>query len=309
MSAPASQTTSNLLMVRPASFGFNDQTADSNAFQQRTELPEVAQQALKEFDAFVELLRSHGVNVTVVNDTAEPHKPDAIFPNNWVSFHSNGDVIMYPMQAQNRRWERNEAAIRSLEGQFKVGHIIDLSRFELQDKFLEGTGSMVLDRENRIAYACLSPRTDLDVLNEFCNYMDYEPMAFHSVDSKGKAIYHTNVMICLGSSYAVICLESIADEQERNQVIESLQKTGKEIIDITYEQMDHFAGNMLEVQNDKGKSLLVMSASAKASLTEQQLNTLQSYSNIISPDISTIETIGGGSARCMIAEIHLPSLT
>ncbi|UEG51955.1 amidinotransferase [Mucilaginibacter daejeonensis] len=306
MSNTASQTTSNILMVRPASFGFNDQTADSNGFQQRTELPEVAQQALKEFDGFVRLLRSHGVNVTVVNDTAEPHKPDAIFPNNWVSFHSNGDVIIYPMQAQNRRWERNEAAIRGLEGQFKVDHIIDLSRFELEEKFLEGTGSMVLDRENRIAYACLSPRTHADVLNGFCNYMDYEPMTFHSLDSKGKAIYHTNVMMCLGSRYAVICLESIADEKERQQVIESLQKTGKEIIDITYEQMDHFAGNMLEIQNNAGKSLLVMSASAKASLTDEQLNTLQTYSEIVSPDIRTIETIGGGSARCMIAEIHLP---
>ncbi len=306
MSNTASQTTSNILMVRPASFGFNDQTADSNAFQQRTDLPEVTQQALKEFDGFVKLLRSHEVNVTVVNDTVEPHKPDAIFPNNWVSFHSDGDVIMYPMQAQNRRWERNEAAIRSLEGQFKVDHIIDLSRFELEEKFLEGTGSMVLDRENRIAYACLSPRTHADVLNEFCSYMGYQPVPFHSLDTKGKAIYHTNVMMCLGSRYAVICLESIADDQERRQVIESLQKTGKEIIDITYEQMDHFAGNMLEVHNNAGKSLLVMSASAKASLTEQQLNTLQSYSEIISPDISTIETIGGGSARCMIAEIHLP---
>jgi hypothetical protein len=302
-----SQITSHLLMIRPASFGFNEQTAESNAFQQRNPgQQEVQQKALQEFDAFVTLLTSQGLDVTVIEDTAEPHKPDAIFPNNWVSFHENGDVLMYPMQAENRRLERNEAVIRKLEERFKVNHIIDLSRFEVQHKFLEGTGSMVLDRENKIAYACLSPRTDKEVLKTFCEHLQYNAVTFNAIDARQQAIYHTNVMMCVGAKFAVICLDSIQDISERDAIIQSLESTGKEIVAISLDQMNHFAGNMLEVQNKDGQSLLVMSQSAYRSLNPEQIRVLEGLTKIISADLNTIETIGGGSARCMLAEIHLP---
>jgi hypothetical protein len=303
MNARPSQTTSTILMVRPASFGFNEQTAQSNAFQQRSDELEVQQKAVAEFDAFAALLKDNGVNVILVNDTAEPQKPDAIFPNNWISFHDNGDILLYPMQAENRRLERNEQTIRMLEDRFKVSHIIDLSRFELEHKFLEGTGSMVLDREHKIVYACLSPRTDLQVLNTVCDHLEYRPIAFNAVDANGSAIYHTNVMMCIGGAYAVICLESIADIAERERVTATLKDTGKQIVPITFEQMSHFAGNMLEVKNNEGESLLVMSASAKRSLKAEQLQILESHSRIVAANITTIETIGGGSARCMLAEV------
>jgi len=302
-----SQTTSNILMIRPASFGFNEQTAESNAFQQNnTDLQLVQEKVTQEFNVFADLLKSKDINVTVIDDTAEPQKPDAIFPNNWVSFHDNGDVVLYPMQAENRRWERREDVVRKLEDRFKVNHMIDLSRFELENKFLEGTGSMVLNRENKIAYACLSPRTDMDVLNSFCDYLKYTPVTFTATDAAQQAIYHTNVMMCVGNKFAVICLDSIRDETEKETVIASLNKTGKEIVGITLEQMNQFAGNMLEVQNTDGESLLVMSKSAHQSLTAEQVATLEKYTEIVSADLTTIETIGGGSARCMLAEVHLP---
>ncbi|WP_345951754.1 arginine deiminase-related protein [Mucilaginibacter sp. PAMB04274] len=301
-----SQTTSKILMIRPANFGFNEQTAESNAFQQNCELQQVAEKALQEFDAFVDLLVSKGVNITVLKDTTEPQKPDAVFPNNWVSFHDNGDVLLYPMHAENRRLERREDVIRKLEDKFKVNHIIDLSRFELENKFLEGTGSIVLDRENKIAYACLSPRTDADVLETFCKHLGFTAVTFNAVDGKQQAIYHTNVMMCVGNNFAVVCLDSLANDNEKQVVADSLKNTNKEIIAITLEQMNSFAGNMLEVQSKDGKSLLVMSKSAHHSLTEDQVKTLEKYTEIVSADLTTIETIGGGSARCMLAEIHLP---
>jgi hypothetical protein len=301
-----SQTTSNILMIRPASFGFNEQTAGSNAFQNNTDLQQVQQKVTQEFNNFAELLKSKGINVTVIDDTPEPQKPDAIFPNNWVSFHDNGDVILYPMQAENRRWERREDVVRKLEDRFKVNHMIDLSRFELENKFLEGTGSMVLDRENKIAYACLSPRTDVEVLKAFCEYLHYNPVTFSAADASQQAIYHTNVMMCVGKEFAVICLDSIQNSTEKETIINSLINTGKDIVSITLEQMNRFAGNMLEVQSTHGKSLLVMSKSAHQSLTAEQLTTLEKYTEIVSADLNTIETIGGGSARCMLAEVHLP---
>ncbi len=295
-------------MIRPASFGFNEQTAESNAFQQsQAAIPESAQAALKEFDAFADLLKSKGVDVHIINDTIEPHKPDAIFPNNWISFHDNGDVLLYPMQAENRRLERREDIVRKLEEQFTVKHIIDLSRFELENKFLEGTGSMVLDRENLIAYACISPRTDKEVLDAFCKHLNYTPVTFTATDAHQQAIYHTNVMMCVGKQFAVVCLDTIKDENERQTVTKSLTDAGKEIVDITLEQMNHFAGNMLEVQGTDGKSLLVMSKSAHQSLTTSQTDQLQQYAEIVSADLTTIETLGGGSARCMLAEIYLPA--
>lgn len=301
------QTTSTLLMIRPVRFGFNEQTAESNAFQNKSDnkAEDIQQKALEEFDNFVDLLRANGVKVIVVNDTAEPHTPDSIFPNNWVSFHANGDVLLYPMQAENRRLERREDIIRKIEEDYTVNHVIDLSRFEVQNKFLEGTGSMVLDRENKIAYACLSPRTDKEVLETFAKREDYEAITFDAVDSQGKAIYHTNVLMCIGSSYAVICLDAIKDEIERGQLLDSFKNTGKEVVEITFDQMNHFAGNMLEVENSNGEKLLVMSKQAYQSLQPGQIAILEKYVRVIYSDISTIETHGGGSARCMLAEVHL----
>ncbi|MES2810770.1 MAG: arginine deiminase-related protein [Bacteroidota bacterium] len=304
-----SQSTSNLLMIRPANFGFNNQTADSNAFQTRSANQQQAQtQALVEFDNLVQTLRDNKVNVTVIEDTPQPHTPDSIFPNNWVSFHTNGDVFLYPMQAENRRLERREDVIRKLEDNFKVSHVIDLSRFEHDDKFLEGTGSMVLDRDNKIAYACLSPRTDAEVLEVFCKQAGYKAVSFNAVDEKGLAIYHTNVLMCVGSKFTTICLDSITDNTEKQNVIKSLTNTNKQIIEISFDQMNHFAGNMLEVQNSNGDTLIVMSQSANQSLTDAQRTILSSFGKLVYADIHTIETNGGGSARCMIAEVHLPLL-
>ncbi|WP_292973346.1 citrulline utilization hydrolase CtlX [Mucilaginibacter sp.] len=301
-----SQSTSNILMIRPVAFGFNAQTAESNAFQNRDDDQlAVQQKAVEEFDGFVNVLRQNGVNVIVVNDTPEPHTPDSIFPNNWVSFHDNGDIILYPMQAENRRLERREDIIRQLEESFAANHVIDLSRFELKDEFLEGTGSMVLDRPNKIAYACLSPRTNAEVLKAFCDYTGNKAITFDAIDQNGQAIYHTNVLMAVGSGFVVICLDSITNATEKELVIKSIQTTGKEIIDISFDQMNHFAGNMLEVKNTSGDTLIVMSKAAFDSLSNEQKNALEKYGKLVYADISTIETNGGGSARCMMAEVHL----
>jgi len=294
-------------MIRPVNFGFNEQTAGSNAFQVKQGVEnEVQEKALTEFNNLVTVLGNNDVDVTVIDDTPEPHTPDSIFPNNWVSFHSDGNIFLYPMQAENRRLERREDIINQLEDCFKVHHIVDLSRFEHDHKFLEGTGSMVLDRIGKIAYASLSPRTDRDVLAIFCEQTGYKTVCFDAVDEHGKAIYHTNVLMCVGSKFAVICLDSIANPHERIIVTESLQSTRKEIIEISFEQMNQFAGNMLEVQNKSGEVLIVMSQSAFKSLTEAQKATLEKHGKLIYSNINTIETNGGGSARCMIAEVHLP---
>lgn len=301
------QSTSNLLMIRPVSFGFNEQTAQSNAFQTRSaDQQQVQAKAIAEFDGLVQTLRDNDVNVTVIDDTVQPHTPDSIFPNNWVSFHADGEVFLYPMQAANRRLERREDIITTLEDNFKVKHVIDLSHFEHDGKFLEGTGSMVLDRDNRIAYACLSPRTDETVLAAFCKQTSYSTVSFNAVDEKGLAIYHTNVLMCVGSRFAVICLDSISNPIEKERLIESLINTGKQIIDISFNQMNHFAGNMLEVKNTFGDTLIVLSQSAYDVLKEEQQELLSSFGKLIYADINTIETNGGGSARCMIAEVHLP---
>ncbi|MFA6083071.1 citrulline utilization hydrolase CtlX [Mucilaginibacter sp.] len=301
------QSTKNILMIRPVAFGFNVQTAQSNAFQNRDADQQLVQQkAQQEFDGFVAILKSNGVNVTVVDDTIEPHTPDSIFPNNWVSFHDNGDIFLYPMQADNRRLERREDIIRQLEENFKANHVIDLSRFEIKNQFLEGTGSMVLDRGNKIAYACLSPRTNAEVLKAFCDYTGYNAVTFNAYDQHGQAIYHTNVLMAIGSKFTVICLDSITNAHEKEIVIASLKETGKEIINITFDQMNQFAGNMLEVQNTAGETLIVMSRTAYASLTGEQKAALEKYGKLIYADINTIETNGGGSARCMMAEVHLP---
>jgi hypothetical protein len=294
-------------MIRPVNFGFNEETAGSNAFQNRNAAKDdVNEKAQQEFDRMVNTLCSNGIDVTVIDDTHEPYTPDSIFPNNWVSFHDNGEIFLYPMQAENRRLERREDIIAKLEDTFAVKHIIDLSRFEVEGKFLEGTGSMVLDRENKIAYACLSPRTNREVLDLFCEQAGYKAISFDAVDEKGKAIYHTNVLMCVGSSFAVICLDSIPNPHEKIVVKESLTSTQKEIIEISFDQMNQFAGNMLEVKNAEGENLIVMSKNAYNALDDKQKTTLEKYGKLVYSDINSIETNGGGSARCMMAEVHLP---
>jgi len=301
------QSTSHILMIRPVNFGFNEETAGSNAFQNRNaDKNDVNKRAQQEFDAMVSMLRQNGVDVIVIDDTPEPHTPDSIFPNNWVSFHADGTIFLYPMQAENRRLERREDIITQLEDRFNVKHVIDLSRFELEEKFLEGTGSMVLDRENKIAYACISPRTDRGLLNLFCEQAGYKAVSFDAVDDHNMAIYHTNVLMCIGSSFAVICRDSIPNEHERAAVIESLKSTKKEIVEISFQQMNRFAGNMLEVRNNAGETLIVMSQNAYDALNEGQKAVLEKYGKLVYAAINTIENNGGGSARCMMAEVHLP---
>ncbi|WP_231424054.1 citrulline utilization hydrolase CtlX [Pedobacter sp. Leaf250] len=300
------QTTHHLLMIRPVDFKFNEQTAGNNKFQVASEESDVQSQALKEFDGFVDLLRKNGVDVKVVDDTLQPETPDSIFPNNWISFHEDGSVFLYPMFSENRRLERRREILDELAEKFELNYISDLSFYETADIFLEGTGSMVLDRVNKIAYACLSIRTEVEAFNNFCQLAGYKSVIFNSVDSSGFPIYHTNVMMCIGDHFAVICLDSIPNLHERDFVRKVLLSTGKEIITISFEQMNHFAGNMLQVANQGGESLLVMSEQAFLSLTQNQISLLEKYARIIYAPIYTIEKNGGGSARCMLAEIHLP---
>lgn len=293
-------------MIRPVNFSFNAETAVNNTFQVAGAEEAAQEKAAKEFDGFVNLLRDYGVNVLVVNDTPDPYTPDSIFPNNWISFHDNGTVLLYPMFAFNRRKERKPQVLQQIKNRFQVQHTIDLSQYEQQNLFLEGTGSMVLDRDYKLAYACLSPRTNQQVLIDFCQQMQYQPVLFTAVDAAGKPIYHTNVMMCVADRYVVICLDSIADAKEQATVVNTIRETGKELIGISYDQMDRFAGNMLQVQNDRGENLLVMSSQAYSSLTPKQAERLNSFNRIVHAPLTTIETNGGGSARCMMAEIFLP---
>ena len=302
-------TASHFLMIRPATFGYNSETAVNNAFQQAGNEPGIPEKALQEFDAFVDLLDRHDIDVTVVNDTPEPPTPDAIFPNNWFSTHADGMLCLFPMFAENRRFERKQTVLDALKSKFDVKHIADFTAYETQQKFLEGTGSMVLDRENLIAYACLSPRTDREVLHDFCKKLGYAPCCFHATDNNGMAIYHTNVMMCIGEHNAVVCLESIADDGQRNALAEALENTGKTIIPITLQQVRQFAGNMLEVKNLYHKYFLILSHTAYRALTPAQLAALQSNNRtLLHTNLHTIETYGGGSARCMMAEIFLDTL-
>lgn len=293
-------------MIRPVNFAFNSQTAVNNAFQVASVESDVQQKAIKEFDTFVDKLRSKNIDVVVVNDTPEPYTPDSIFPNNWISFHSSGDIVLYPMFAENRRLERKPNVIAEIQSKFSVNNTIDLSSYENQQKYLEGTGSIVLDRDKRIAYACVSPRTDPKLFNEFCRRLNYEPVLFHAVDGRGHAIYHTNVMMCVADKFVVICLASISQDSERTTVIDKITASGKEILDISLDQMNHFAGNMLQVNDPDGKKYLVMSTQAYESLTQEQIRQLEKHNEIIHSLLDTIEKNGGGSARCMMAEVHLP---
>ncbi|MGC8750787.1 citrulline utilization hydrolase CtlX [Hydrotalea sp.] len=300
------QNTNHLLMIKPVRFTFNEQTAVNNAFQQNEADSSVAIKAANEFNHFAEKLMQHGIDVTIVEDTPEPHTPDSIFPNNWISFHTNGTIVLYPMFAPNRRLERKPDVLNAISKKFSIQHQIDLSYLEDQNQFLEGTGSMVLDREHKIAYACLSPRTDEHALKVFSEKMGYSIVQFHASDKNNMPIYHTNVMMCVADRYVVICLDSIKIKEERKKVEEVIQQSGKKIIPISFEQMEHFAGNMLQVINEKGNKFLVMSTQAYESLNNEQIQQLTSFNTIIHSNISTIEKNGGGSARCMLAEVFLP---
>ena len=299
------QYTSHILMIKPVRFDFNAETAVNNSFQVKSVSTDVQSRALQEFETFISTLQKNGIDVTVINDSPEPHTPDSVFPNNWISFHHNGTIILYPMFAVNRRLERKHEVMDCIREKFQIDKIIDLSSHENESLFLEGTGSMVLDRDHHIAYACLSQRTHLPVLQEFCDLMGYQPVSFSATDTHGQPIYHTNVMMCVADQYVVICLQSIADITEQETVIHSFHQTNKEIIPISLEQMNCFAGNMLQVQNRTGQKFLVMSSQAYHSLTNEQKNKLEKYNPIIHSDITTIETHGGGSARCMMAEVFL----
>ncbi len=264
------------------------------------------QEARREFDEMERRLTAAGVDVIVYDDTVEPYTPDSIFPNNWVSFHASGTVVLYPMQAENRRLERRMDIINDLSERFHVAKVVDLTHFEQEGKFLEGTGSLVFDRMSRVAFACLSPRTNSDVLDEYVRQTNYRVVSFRASDASGKAIYHTNVLMCIGDSFAVICLQAIKDPDERLMVRQELEGLGKQIIEITLEQMAAFAGNMLLVTTKKGQKLLVMSTQAYESLTPRQLDKLDDYASLMHIGLSVIEGNGGGSARCMMAEVHLP---
>ena len=302
------QTTDTVLMIEPAAFGFNAETAQNNYFQVNSENAETQNRALQEFNNFVEKLRSKGINVITVKDTLEPHTPDSIFPNNWISMHQDGTVVLYPMCAVNRRWERRNDILEILKRNFSVKEIIDLSAPENDGKFLEGTGSMIFDHDNKLAYGSVSLRLDEQLFREFCEKFGFEPVVFHSYQTANNErlpIYHTNVMMCVADQFVVICLDCIDDETERVNVVNAIVNSGKEIIEISESQMQRFAGNMLQLQNPEGKKFLVMSLSAYQSLTPEQISNIEKYSEIIYSDLETIETNGGGSARCMLAEVFL----
>ena len=304
------QTASTVLMVEPIAFGYNAQTAENNYFQVEQKDADIQTKALEEFNNFADKLKSKGINVISVKDTLEPHSPDSIFPNNWVSFHNDGKVVLYPMFAPNRRVERRADILEILKDNgFEITEIDDLSHFENQQKFLEGTGSMIFDHDHKIAYGSVSLRLDEELFRQFCTKFGFRPVVFHSYQNAGGErlpIYHTNVMMCVADKFVVICLECIDDELEREKVQEVIKSTQKEIIEISEDQMQQFAGNMLQVQNEAGEKFLVMSESAYRSLTAQQISAIEKYCEIIYSDLNTIETNGGGSARCMLAEVFLP---
>ena len=313
------QTTDKVLMIRPVRFSYNSQTAVNNAFQESGIPEELSQrQALKEFDAYVEMLRNEGIEVTVVEDTATPHTPDSIFPNNWLSLHSAEELadvgsrvaVLYPMFAENRRAERRQDIIEALTGadapSCATAALLDLTSYEKRNLFLEGTGSLILDRNEHLAYACQSPRTCEEVLEEWSSKMGYDYFLFHAEDMNGNPIYHTNVMMSVGEQLAVVCLDAITDIEERMSLIELLEESDKEIVEISLEQMNEFAGNMLQLHTVKEgelKYIMVMSARAKDSLDQDQIEAIEKYCKIVAPDLEFIERNGGGSARCMLAEI------
>jgi len=307
------QITNTILMIRPINFRMNEQTTVDNYYQKGLDniSPKVINsQAQEEFDVLVDKLNNIGVHVVVISDTNKFDTPDSVFPNNWVSFHSNGIVGLYPMFAENRRFERREDVFLELENQgFLINNIVDYTSAESEEVFLEGTGSLLLDRVNKKAYCALSARADEELFIEFCEDFEYTPIVFHAkqtVRGKREAIYHTNVMMCLGETFAVICLESLDDKKERKNVLNHLREDGKEVIIISETQVNSFAGNMIQVRGKDNQPYLVMSQAALDSLSEAQIRIIKSHCDIISSSLDTIEACGGGSARCMMAEVFLP---
>ena len=309
-----SQITNTVLMVRPVQFRMNEQTSVNNYYQKVPEniLSEVVNKmAVKEFDGMVRKLKKVGIQVIVVKDTKEFDTPDSIFPNNWISFHSNGTIGLYPMFAENRRLERKESVLEAVETQgFVVKNVVDYSGAEVDNLFLEGTGSILLDRVNNKAYCAISDRADEGLFIEFCEDFEYTPVvfsAFQTVNDKREKIYHTNVMMCIGDTFAVVCLASIDDKNQRKNLIKQLQDDGKKVIEISEDQVNHFAGNMLQLKGAEAASYLVMSQSALKSLRPAQVKLIESHTTILSCPLDTIESCGGGSARCMMAEVFLPT--
>ncbi|WP_420575446.1 citrulline utilization hydrolase CtlX [Ekhidna sp.] len=307
------QITNHIMMIRPVAFYMNEQTAVNNYYQKIEEgvsPDEIQKQAESQFDGFVEKLRAEGVDVTVFDDTKDPATPDSIFPNNWISFHQDGVIRLYPMYAENRRLERREDIVSGLKEKFKVTDVVSYTDWESKAAYLEGTGSLLLDRQNKIAYAAISERTMPDVLEDFCDEAGFDPVTFHAlqtVNGKRLPIYHTNVMMCLGEEFAVVCLDSIDDIDERENLLETLEETDKEVIEISEEQKEQFAGNMLQVLGKNDQRLIVMSSAAFNSLTDEQKKQLSRHGKLVHSDIHTIEKLGGGSARCMMAEIFNPT--
>lgn len=293
----------HILLIRPAGFGYNPETAASNAFQQKPdngEDPQVA--ALREFDGLAAALRREGIRVTVYQDRPEPPKPDAIFPNNWISFHTDGTAVLYPMCAPNRRLERDGALLANIGKELRVRRWLDLSRHEAEGRFLEGTGSIVLDRRAGIAYACASPRTDRELFHKLCAEMGWQPFYFPALDRHGTPIYHTNVMLALATGLAIVCLKAVPAES-RQSLADSFRKNGREIVEISHDQMEQFAANLLEVQNGAGIKYLVMSSRAFRSFSAAQRRMLERGHTLLHVPLDAIETYGGGSARCMMAEV------
>lgn len=307
---PESQLANSVLMIRPARFESNPETAASNRFQGRTAAAPEEQHraALQQFEDLAAALRANGIDVIIVDDTLEPHTPDSIFPNNWVSFHADGRVVLYPMEAENRRTERRMDIVEHLDAQlgFQVSEIVDLSHHESSGHYLEGTGSMVLDRVNRVAYACLSSRTQLDALGDFAQRMDYDVVAFDAVDRDGVPIYHTNVLMNVGEKIAVVCDAAIARDDQKQAVLERLRSTGHDVVSLDFTQLEAFAGNMLELRGADGERVLAMSQQAYDSLHDDQRALLGDNARIVTADIGDIESSAGGSVRCMLAEVHLP---
>ena len=305
------QITNTVLMVRPVRFRMNEQTVVNNYFQEEMDLKndEINRQAQQEFDVLVEKLRTVGVKVIVVDDIYEQNTPDSVFPNNWITFHQNGDVAIYPMFAENRRRERREDILDKVEAEgFDIENVYDYTDAEKENIFLEGTGAMVLDRVNRKAYCALSPRADEELFIEFCEDFEYTPVifkAYQQVNNEQLPIYHTNVMMALGVDFAIVCLDTITDKSERKNLLHHLKEDKKEVINITPKQMEQYAGNMLQVQG-KDSTYLVMSDATYNSLTPEQRETIEKHTAIIHSNLETIETCGGGSARCMMAEVFNP---
>lgn len=305
------ETASKILMIRPVKFAMNPETCHTNAFQKPTNQPndiEVHRKSTEQFDNFVKLLKVNGIDVTVIDDTLEPHTPDSIFPNNWITFYDDGTICLHAMENINRRAERKPHVLDALKKKFVISKTVDLSVSEANQQFLEGTGSVILDRKNRIAYGCLSSRTHRAEFEHYCNLFNFKGICFNAVDANNVPIYHTNVMLSVADRYVIVCLDSVRDEMQRNELLKSFDETSKSVIRITLDQMNNFAANVLQLQNAvTGEKVLVMSTRAYNSLTEDQIVNISKFNKIIHENVDIIENNGGGGVRCMMAEIFLTS--